>query len=114
MRLVATPRGPPLPTPTVLLTSRSSARLVSLIHIRHPSLTGFILLTLFATDPVGTPVERDRLSSAKYRSNNAEKAKLCARLSNFRARVRKADTTDPGEMESKVEELEAAWQAKHA
>jgi hypothetical protein len=63
-------------------------------------LTGFILLTLVATDPVGTPVERDRLSSANYRSNNAEKAKLCARRSNFRARARKANISDPDEIES--------------
>jgi hypothetical protein len=114
MRLVASPRGPRLPTRTELFTSRLSALLVSLIHIRHPSVAVFLLLTLVATDPVGTPIERDCLSSAKYRSNNAEKAKLCARLANFRARARKADITDPAEMESKVEELEAAWQAKHA
>jgi uncharacterized protein YfcZ (UPF0381/DUF406 family) len=77
-------------------------------------LTVFLLLTLVATDPVGTPVERDRISSATYRSNNAEKAKLTARLSNFGARARKANISDPDEIESKVEELEAAWQAKHA
>jgi uncharacterized protein YfcZ (UPF0381/DUF406 family) len=74
----------------------------------------FLLLTHVATAPVGTPVERNRISSATYRSNNSEKAKLSARLSNFRARARKANISDPDEIESKVQELEAAWQAKHA
>jgi uncharacterized protein YfcZ (UPF0381/DUF406 family) len=74
----------------------------------------FLLLTHVATAPVGTPVERNRISSAKYRSNNAKKAKLSARLSSFRARAREANITDPDEIESKVNEMEAAWQAKHA
>jgi uncharacterized protein YfcZ (UPF0381/DUF406 family) len=76
--------------------------------------TVFLLLIHVATAPVGTPVERNRISSATYRSNNAEKAKLSARLSNFRARAREANITDPDEIESKVNEMEAAWQAKHA
>jgi uncharacterized protein YfcZ (UPF0381/DUF406 family) len=77
-------------------------------------LTVFLLLTLVATVPGGTPVERNRFSLAKYRSNNAKKAKLSARLSNFRAQARKANISDPDEIESKLQGLEAAWQAKHA
>jgi hypothetical protein len=77
-------------------------------------LTVFVLLTRGATAPVGTAVERNRISSAAYRSKYPEKAKLSARLSHFRARVRKQNITDPGEIERRVQELEAAWQAKHA
>jgi hypothetical protein len=77
-------------------------------------LTVFLFLKRCATDPVGPAGERKRISSATYKSNNTEKAMLCALLSNFRAPGRKDHITDSGEIERRVQEWEAAQPAIQA
>ncbi|KAL7273182.1 hypothetical protein RUND412_003977 [Rhizina undulata] len=66
------------------------------------------------SEPKGTPVERNRLSSTDYRKKNPEKAKTSARLSNFRARARKKGMTNEREIEEKVALWEKEWQEKQA
>ncbi|TGZ83608.1 hypothetical protein EX30DRAFT_86633 [Ascodesmis nigricans] len=65
-------------------------------------------------EPKGTPIERNRISSAEYRKKNPEKAKTSARLSNFRARARKKGITDEKEIEEMVSKWEKEWQEKQA
>ena len=73
-----------------------------------------IKLTEGKTEPKGTPVERNRLSSSDYRKKNPEKAKTSARLSNFRARARKKGLANEKEIEEKVALWEKEWQDKQA
>jgi hypothetical protein len=77
-------------------------------------LVAFLFLTRVATEPKGTPVERNRISSSDYRKKNPEKAKTSARLSNFRARARKKGLTDEREIEEHVQKWEKEWQEKQA
>lgn len=69
---------------------------------------------MMSTEPKGTPVERNRISSSDYRKKNPEKAKTSARLSNFRARARKKGLTSDAEVEEAVSKWEREWQDKQA
>ena len=64
--------------------------------------------------PKGTPIERNRISSADYRRRFPEKAKTSARMSNFRMRAKKTGVTDPAEIDEKVRAWERAWQEKQS
>jgi hypothetical protein len=88
---------------------------VSLLQIHHHAIDfPYLILTHYSTAPVGTPVERNRRFSANYRSQNPEKAKTSARISNYRARARKSGITDRGEIDSQVWQWESKWQEGQA
>lgn len=73
----------------------------------------FLQLTQ-SSEPKGTPVERNRISSSDYRKKNPERAKTSARLSNFRARARKKGLSNEKDIEDKVNQWEKEWQEKQA